>query len=130
MTKYRKRIMFTDRKGKVMFSQVFCSQSASWLLVHCSSLLWRGRYASSWMLSCFYLFFGKALIMSYPYCGQGKTHIENKFVKKDQLCQKRENSSFRVFHKPSTIQECQYCQLCLGYAIQNNKTSDVYNLEM
>ena len=32
--------IFTDRKGKVMFSQVFvCSQSASWLLVHCSSLL-------------------------------------------------------------------------------------------
>ena len=29
-----------------MFSQ--CPQSASWLLDHCSSLLWRGRYASYW----------------------------------------------------------------------------------
>ena len=41
--------VFTDRKGKVMFSQVFvCPQSASLLLVHCWSLLWRGRYASYW----------------------------------------------------------------------------------
>ena len=32
----------TDRKGKVMFSQVsICSQSASWLLVHCSAMLSR-----------------------------------------------------------------------------------------
>ena len=32
-----------------MFSQVpVCPQSASWLLGHCSSLLWRGRYASYW----------------------------------------------------------------------------------
>ena len=37
--------------GKVMFSQVsVCPQSASWLLGHCSSLLWRGRYAS--LLEC------------------------------------------------------------------------------
>ena len=28
--------------------QSFCSQSASWLLSHCSSLLKRGRYASYW----------------------------------------------------------------------------------
>ena len=26
----------------------FCSQMASWLLDHCSSLLWCGRYASYW----------------------------------------------------------------------------------
>ena len=39
----------TDRKGKVMFSQVFvCPQSASWPLVHCSALLRLGRYASYW----------------------------------------------------------------------------------
>ena len=130
MTKHRKRIMFTDRKGKVMFSQVFCSQSASWLLVHCSSLLWRGRYASSWNAFLFISIFWESFDYELSLLWTGKTHIENKFVKKDQLCQKRENSSFRVFHKPSTIQECQYCQLCLGYAIQNNKTSDVYNLEM
>ena len=41
--------IFTDRKGKVMFSQVsLCPQSASWLLDHCSSLLLGGRYASYW----------------------------------------------------------------------------------
>ena len=40
------RVIFTDRKGKVMFSQVsVCPRSASWLLVHCSALR-RGRYAS------------------------------------------------------------------------------------
>ena len=39
----------TDRKGKVMFSQVFvCPQSASWILVHCLAFLRRGRYASYW----------------------------------------------------------------------------------
>ena len=36
-------LLITDRKGKVMFSQVFVfPQSASWLLVHCSDLQ-RGR---------------------------------------------------------------------------------------
>ena len=41
--------IFTDHKGKVMFLQVFvCPQWASWLLVHCWSLLSRGRYASYW----------------------------------------------------------------------------------
>ena len=30
------------------WEQVVCPQSASWLLVHCSALLWRGRYASYW----------------------------------------------------------------------------------
>ena len=34
-------------QGKVMFSNVsVCPQSASWILVHCSALLWPGRYAS------------------------------------------------------------------------------------
>ena len=34
---------------KVMFSQVsVCPQSASWILLQCSALLWRGRYASYW----------------------------------------------------------------------------------
>ena len=42
-------LIFTDRKGKVMFSQVsVCPQLASWLLVHWSALLRRGRYASYW----------------------------------------------------------------------------------
>ena len=36
-------------RGKVMFSQVsVCPQSASWLLVHCSTFLQHGRYASYW----------------------------------------------------------------------------------
>ena len=40
---------FYRPKGKVMFSQVsVCSQSASRMLVHCSALLRRGRYASYW----------------------------------------------------------------------------------
>ena len=42
-------VVITDPKGKVMFSQVsVCPQSASWLIVHCSALLRRGRYASYW----------------------------------------------------------------------------------
>ena len=41
---------FYRPEGKVMFSQVFvCSQSASWLLVHCSSLV--GTHPTR-MLSC------------------------------------------------------------------------------
>ena len=38
------------REGNVFTGvcQSFCSQSASWLLGHCSSLLRRGRYASYW----------------------------------------------------------------------------------
>ena len=41
--------LFTDRKDKVMFSQMFvCPQSASWLLAHCSDLLRRGRHESYW----------------------------------------------------------------------------------
>ena len=38
--------------------QSFSSQSTSWLLSHCSSLLWRGRYASYWnaFLLGFWLF--------------------------------------------------------------------------
>ena len=36
-------------QGKVMFPQVsVCPQSASWIQVHCSALLQRGRYASYW----------------------------------------------------------------------------------
>ena len=32
-----------------MFSQMsVCPQSASWIMVHCSALLQRGRYASYW----------------------------------------------------------------------------------
>ena len=42
-------LIITDRKGKVMFSQMsVCPQSVSWLLIHCSALLRRGRYASYW----------------------------------------------------------------------------------
>ena len=40
-------VIVTDHKGKIKFSQVFvCPQLASWLLIHCSALLWRGWYAS------------------------------------------------------------------------------------
>ena len=36
-------------EGKVMFSQLsVCPQSASWILVHCSTLLQCGRYAFYW----------------------------------------------------------------------------------
>ena len=56
----------TDRKEKVMFSQVFvCLQSASWLLVHCSSLLWRGRYASYWNAFLFILYFNFVFVSKY-----------------------------------------------------------------
>ena len=42
-----KEIITTDRKGNVMSSQVFvCPQSASWILIYCSALLQRVRYAS------------------------------------------------------------------------------------
>ena len=47
-----KVLQITDRKGKVMFSQVsVCLQSASWLLAHCSTLR-HGRYASYWNAFC------------------------------------------------------------------------------
>ena len=37
----------------------------------------------------------------------------------------------RVYHKLSTIQECQYCQLHFSCAISNElKTYEVYNLEI
>ena len=46
---YVPQVLITDRKGKVMFSQVFvCPQSASWLFIHCSALLRLGQYASYW----------------------------------------------------------------------------------
>ena len=40
----------TAKEGNVFTGvcQSFCSQLASWLLSHCSSFLWRGRYASYW----------------------------------------------------------------------------------
>ena len=40
----------TAREGNVFTGvcQSFCSLLASWLLRHCSSLSWRGRYASYW----------------------------------------------------------------------------------
>ena len=40
----------TAREGNVFTGvcKSFCTQSASWLLSHCSSLLWLGRYASYW----------------------------------------------------------------------------------
>ena len=48
-------VVITDPKGKVMFSQVsVCPQSASWLIVHCSALLRRGRYASYWNAFLYY----------------------------------------------------------------------------
>ena len=50
-----RHMLFYRPEGKVMFSQVFvCPQSASWLLVHCSSLLPRavGTHPTG-MLSCF-----------------------------------------------------------------------------
>ena len=51
----RATIFITDRKGKVMFSQVFvCPQSASWLLIHCLALLRRGQFASYWKHLCVY----------------------------------------------------------------------------
>ena len=38
---------FYGMQEKVMFSQLsVCPQLASWILVHCSALLRRGRYAS------------------------------------------------------------------------------------
>ena len=43
------KLIITDHKGKVMFSQVsVCPQSASWLLVHYSALLRRRHHASYW----------------------------------------------------------------------------------
>ena len=52
----RSTIFITDRKGKVMFSQVFvCPQSASWLLIHCLALLRRGQYASYWNAFLFFM---------------------------------------------------------------------------
>ena len=46
----------TDRKRKAMFSQVsVCPQSASRILVHCSALLQRDRYASYWNAFLFFL---------------------------------------------------------------------------
>ena len=48
-------IINTDRKGKVMFSQMFvCSQSASWPLGYCSSLLLHIWYISYWNAFLFY----------------------------------------------------------------------------
>ena len=48
-------VVITDPKGKVMFSQVsVCPQSASWLIVHCSALLRRGRCASYWNAFLYY----------------------------------------------------------------------------
>ena len=43
-------VFITDHKGRSCFHRhlSFYLQSASWLLVHCSSLLRRGRYASYW----------------------------------------------------------------------------------
>ena len=43
-------IIPTPREGNVFtgICQSFCSQSASWLLGNCSSLLRRGQYASYW----------------------------------------------------------------------------------
>ena len=67
--KRRLSTIITDRKGKVMFSQVFVSpQSASWLLVHCSALLWRGRYASyrNAFLFFFNLYSRNSLLLTTP----------------------------------------------------------------
>ena len=65
-----KRSVNYQPKGKVLFSQVsVCPQSASWLLVHCSALLWCGRYASYWngflFLKKFESFLWRHLSFSY-----------------------------------------------------------------
>ena len=46
----RIQLFSTARKGNVSTGvcQSFCSQLASWLLGHCPSFLWHGRYASYW----------------------------------------------------------------------------------
>ena len=53
-------------QDKVMFSQVsVCPQSASWILVHCSAMLRRGRYTSYWnafLLLYLYLLHGSHLL--------------------------------------------------------------------
>ena len=66
-----------------MFSQVdVCPQSASWLLVHWSSLFRRGRYASYWNSSLLIFFCRSAFLFRYGrdqsvHC---KSHQENSSV--------------------------------------------------
>ena len=53
-------------QGKVMFSRVsVCPRSASWILVHCSALLHRGRYASYWNAFLLEFFFQKLNIILF-----------------------------------------------------------------
>ena len=60
-----------------MFSQVFVwPQLASWLLVRCSALLWRGRYASYWNA---FFYCEKSLFRTftqYNYCNDSVSKIE------------------------------------------------------
>ena len=57
-------LLLTAREGNA-FTGV-CRQLASWLLVHCSALLRRGRYASYWNAFLFNNKFTHALAFVFP----------------------------------------------------------------
>ena len=74
--------LLAAREGNVFTGvcQLFCPQSASWLLVHCSSLLQRGRYASYWNAFLFTCIFSWELnhvfdwLISY-WCTRSETRL-------------------------------------------------------
>ena len=82
--------LFTDRKGNVIFLQVFvCSQSASWLLVHCLFLLLYGQYVSYWNAFFFKHIFWTSVMQKFKFDDQPRKVEFNSFVmyweKKDLL---------------------------------------------
>ena len=48
-------------------------------------------------------------------------------IKQNELIR---TTPFRVFHKLSLVQECQYCQLRFNCAIRKNWNNEIFNLEM
>ena len=64
-----------------MFSQVsVCPQSAAWIVVHCSALLRRGRYASYWNA---FLFVTE--LKPWLYCITGEEGPEDRAVERFRL---------------------------------------------
>ena len=98
--------LFTDRKGNVMFLQVFvCSQSASWLLVHCLFLLLYGQYVSYWNAFFFKHIFWTSVMQKFKFDDQPRKVEFNSFVmyweRKDLLHSVYSKKSMRLKWDPS-----------------------------
>ena len=72
----------TAREGNAFTGVSFCPQSASWLLVHCSSLLRHGRYASYWNV----FLFNKIITLGWAFRNKlALLHTRNMFQMKSDI---------------------------------------------